>query len=201
MALGGRLVAGQRVAHLVVGRPVPLHGRARVLWVDDVLGHVDEHRAGPAGRGQVEGLAHGERDVLRGRDQLVVLGDRAGDADRVALLEGVGADGGQRHLAGDAHDRDGVHVGVAQRGDDVGGRRAARHHGHAGTAGGVGVALRHVPGALLVAHEDVADRAVDDRVVDGQDRTAGQPEDGVDALHLEGSDERLSSGQLHGCSW
>ena len=32
-------------------------------------------------------------DVLGGRDQLVVLGHRAGDADRVALLEGVGADG------------------------------------------------------------------------------------------------------------
>ena len=42
-----------------------------------------------------------ERDVRALGDQLVVLGDRAGDADRVALLESVGADGGRAHLTGD----------------------------------------------------------------------------------------------------
>ena len=41
-----------------------------------------------------------------------------------------------------------------------------------GTAGGVRVALGHVAGALLVAHEDVADRRVDQRVVDREDRPA-----------------------------
>ena len=55
----------------------------------------------------------------------------------------------------------------------------------------MGVALRHVAGALLVAHEDVADRAVEQRVVHRQDAPAGQPEDGVDALHLEGLDQCL----------
>ena len=93
------------------------------------------------------------------------------------------ADGGTWPVMHDHRDR--VHVGVAQRRDDVGGRRAAGHHGHAGAAGGVGVALGHVAGALLVAHEDVADRRVDDRVVHRQDGAAGQAEDDLDALHLE----------------
>jgi hypothetical protein len=78
-----------------------------------------------------------------------------------------------------------VHVGVHQRGDHVGGRRAAGDQGHAGAAGDVGVALGHVAGALLVAHEDVADRRVEQRVVRRQDAAAGQAEDGLDAFHLQ----------------
>jgi hypothetical protein len=62
-----------------------------------------------------------------------------------------------------------------------------------GTAGGVGVALGHVAGALLVAHEDVADRRVDDRVVHREDRAAGQAEDHLDALHLEALDQPATS--------
>jgi acetolactate synthase-1/2/3 large subunit len=46
----------------------------------------------------------------------------------------------------------------------------------------VGVALGHVTGALLVAHEDVADRAVEQRVVHRKDEAARQAEDRVDAL-------------------
>ena len=86
VALGHRVVAGQ----VEVGRlgPVPLHG-----GVGDVLGHVDQHRAGPAGGGHVEGLGHHPGDVGAVGDQPVVLGDAHGDAGDVALLEGVGADG------------------------------------------------------------------------------------------------------------
>jgi len=53
----------------------------------------------------------------------------------------------------------------------------------------MGVALGHVAGTLFVAHEDVADRAVDDRVVHGQDRPTREAEHGVDALELQGPDE------------
>ena len=45
VALGGGPVAGQAGRHLVVGGPVPLHLGAGVLGVDDVLGHVEQHRA------------------------------------------------------------------------------------------------------------------------------------------------------------
>ena len=56
-----------------------------------VLGDVDEHRAGPAGRRDVECLANRRRDVVGARHQVVVLGDGQRDARDVGLLEGVGA--------------------------------------------------------------------------------------------------------------
>ena len=179
------------------GRLVPIHRGTRVARVDDVLRDVDEHGARAAGRRDVERLADRLRDVLRGRDEEVVLGDGHRDAGGVALLERVGADRRGRHLTGDHDHRDRIHHRVAQRRDDVGRRRAARHHRHARPTGGVGETLGHVPGALLVAHEDVADRRVEDRVVDGKDRAARQSEDDLDTLELEGLDQRLSSVELH----
>ena len=62
----------------------------------------------------------------------------------------------------------------------------------------MGVALGHVAGALLVAHEDVADRRLQQRVVGGQDAPAGQAEHDLDRLLLEALDEGLGSGELHG---
>ena len=180
VTLDRRPIARQRGGDVGVGRPVPLH-----LRLQHVLGHVDEHRAGPAGGGDVERLADRQRQLLGRHHQLVVLGRRAGDADGVALLEGVAADRLRRHLPGDRDHRDRVHVGVHQRRDEVRRRRTRRHQRHAGTAGDVGIALGHVPGALLVAHEDVADRRLQQRVVGRQDAPAGEPEDDLDRLHLQ----------------
>ncbi len=186
-----RVVAGQ-VQLVDRRRPVPLHGRVR-----DVLGQVDQDRSRPPGGGDVEGGGDHLRDVIDVLDEPVVLGDAHGDAGDVALLEGVGSDGTRRHLTGHDDQRRRVHVGVGERRHDVGGARAARHHGDAGTAGGHGVPLGHVTGALLVADQDVADGRVDDRVVDGQDGAAGQAEHDVDPLHLEALDEGLGPGHLH----
>ena len=62
----------------------------------------------------------------------------------------------------------------------------------------MGVALGHVAGALLVAHEDVADAAVEQRVVGRQDAAAGQAEHDLGALHLQRFDQGLGPGDLHG---
>ena len=186
-----RVVAGQ-VELVDRRRPVPLHRGVR-----DVLGQVDQDRSRPPGGRNVEGGGDHPRDVVDVLDQPVVLGDAHGDAGDVALLEGVGADGAGRHLARHHDQRGRVHVGVGERRHDVGGARAAGHHGDAGSPRGHGVALGHVAGALLVAHEDVADGGVDDRVVDGQDGAAGQAEHDVDPLHLEALDEGLRPCHLH----
>src|SRR5262249_5033482 len=66
-----------------------------------------------------------------------------------------------------------------------------------GAPGRVRVSARHVPRALLVAHEDVADRTVDERVVHGQDRTARKAEHDLGGFHLQALDERLSPCELH----
>ena len=60
--------------------------------------------------------------------QVVVLGDRHRDAGDVGFLEGVGADQRRGHLAGDRDDGDGVHLGVGDRGDQVGGARTRGGH-------------------------------------------------------------------------
>ncbi len=160
-------VPGQAVDHLGIGRPVPVH---RVL--QHVFRHVDQGRAGPAGGGDAECLTHGHGQVLRRHDQLVVLGDATGDADGVAFLKCVGTDRRGGHLAGDAHHRDRIHVGVAQRRDHVGCRRTAGDHGDSRPTGDVGVPLGHVAGTLLVAHQDVADRGIEQRIVRRQDAAA-----------------------------
>ena len=147
----------------------------------------------------MERLPDRHRDLLRRHHQLVVLGARARDAERVALLEGVGADRRRAHLTGDADHRDRVHEGVHQRRDEVGRRRPGGHHRHARLAGDVGVALGHVPGALLVAHQHVPDRRLEQRVVGRQDAPARQAEHHVDLLELERSDQRLCSGHSRHC--
>ena len=167
------------------------------------LGRSTSVGPGAAGGGDVERLPDRHRDLLGGHDELVVLGARARDADGVALLEGVGADRRGAHLAGDADHRDRVHVGVHQRRDEVRRGRARCDHGDAGAAGDVGVPLGHVAGALLVTHEHVADRRLEQRVVGRQDAAAGQAEHHVDLLHLECLDESLCSRHSGHCgvSW
>ncbi len=158
----------------------------------NVLGDVDDHRARAAGGGDVERLGQDARQILHPAHQVVVLGARPRDADRVALLEGIGADEVRRHLAGDADHRDGIQHRVGERGHDVGGARAGRHEHDAGTAGRAGVALGHMAGAGLVTHEDVAHvLLLEDLVVDRQDRSAGIPEDGIDAVVLQRLDHHL----------
>ena len=183
---GHRAVAGQHQ----LGRPAE-----RGLRLHRVLGHVDQHRAGTAGRGDVERLGDGPRDVGGVGDQEVVLGDRHRDAADVGLLEGVGADRGAGDLAGDRDHRHRVHVGVGDRGDQVGRARPAGRHADADLAGGAGVALGRVAGALLVPDQDVPDLdRVVERVVRREDRAARDAEDVLGARALQGLDQALCPG-------
>src|SRR5690606_24792589 len=63
-----------------------------VLGLLHVLRHVDEHGTGPSGAGDVERLGQDAREVVDVLDEVVVLGDGAGDAEDVRLLEGVRPD-------------------------------------------------------------------------------------------------------------
>ena len=133
--------------------------------------------------------------------RIVVLGDRQRDAGDVGLLERVGSDERAADLAGDADDRRRVH----HRGRDAGHhvRRAGPggRDGDADLPGRARVAVGHVRRALLVAHEDVADRIVEHRVVRRQDRAARIAEDDVHALAHEAVPENLRAGQCLSCSY
>ena len=191
--LGVRPGHGPVAGQVQLGRP-----RERGLRLERGLGDVDEHRTGATGRGDVERLGDHARDLVGVGDQEVVLGDRHRDAADVGLLEGVGADRGRGHLAGDGDHRHRVHVGVGDRRDQVGRARAAGGHADADLAGGDGVPLRGVAGALLVAHQDVPDLGVVEGVVRRQDRAAGDAEDVLRAGALERLDQALRAGDRPG---
>ena len=130
---------------------------------------------GTPGAREVEGLVDRARDLQRRADLEGVLDDRHRDAERVGLLEAVGADQVGAHLAGDEHRRHRVHHRVDDRRHDVRRARAGGRERDADLAGRLRVALGGVAAAGLVAHEDVADAGVDERVVGGRLAPPGRP--------------------------
>ena len=171
-----------RVAHVAVARQriVPRFGELGFgrVPVDlatsllRVLGDVHEHRARTAAARHGKGLAHGRRHVLGRSDEVVVLGDRQGDAGDVGLLKRVGSDQLAADLAGDADDRRRVHHRRRDAGHHIGRARSRGRDRDADLAGRARVAVRHVRRPLLVTDEDVANRVLQHRVVGGQNRAA-----------------------------
>ena len=136
------------------------------------------------------------RDVVGPLDRDRVLDERLRDADHVRLLEGVRAAQRGLHLAGDEQRRGRVHLGVGDRGDEVRRARAGGADRDADAPGRAGVALGGVAGGRLVAHQDVADGAVVEGVVDRQARPTGDAEDRVDAGALERADQGVGAAHL-----
>ena len=162
-----------------------------------VLGNVDHDGAGAAGAGDVERLVQDAREIVDVLHQPVVLGAGARDADRVALLEGVVADQVRGHLAGDAHDGNGIHQRVGEAGDGVGGAGPGGDQHHADLAGRARVAFRGVHRAALLAHQHVLDLLLlEQLVVDRQHGAAGIAEDVLDTLVGQRPDHHLGARHL-----
>ena len=119
------------------------------------------------------------------------------DADRVAFLEGVGADQRRRHLAGQADERDRIHQRVLQRRHRVGRARSRGHQHDARLAGRARIAFGGMAGALLVADEDVLDVVLlEQLVIDRKDRAARIAEQVQDAVVLQRLHHHLRAGHL-----
>ena len=168
----------------------------------DVLGDVHQHGAFAAALGDAEGGAHGVGQVLHVAHREIVLGDGHGDALDVGLLEGIPAQLGGGHVAGESHHGHAVHVGGGDAGDQIGGAGAAGGQHHAGAAGGPGVAVRRVAGALLVGGEDVAHTVgiAVQLIVQIQHGAAGIAEDGVHPLLHQHLHENLRASEFHSLS-
>ena len=112
-----------------------------------------------------------------------------GDADRIHFLEGVVADQRGRHLAGEDHQRNGIHVGGGDAGHRIGDAGAGGDQHHAGLAAGAGIAIGGVNGGLLVAHQDVLDvLLVVEVIVNMQHGTARITKQIFNAFFLEAAD-------------
>jgi hypothetical protein len=133
----------------------------------------------------VKRLLHRQREVTDILDQEVVLHDRSRDAHGVAFLERIEPDRRCRHLSGDDHHRDRIHVGGGDSRHGVCDSRTRRHQRNADVAGGAGVAVGGMHGGLLVPHQHVLNGfLLVQRVVDVQHGAAGVAPDVLDTFGL-----------------
>ena len=118
-------------------------------------------------RGSSANIAHHE----------VVLRGGARDAEGVGFLEGVAADELGVHLASDRDQRNGIHQGVDQAGDQISGAGAGCGAADADLAGSARITRGREGGILFVANQDVLDVGVVNRVVEGEGNAAGVAEE------------------------
>ncbi len=163
------------------------------LGLLQIFREIDHHRAGPAGAGDVNGLFHDARDFVDVGDQITMFDNRQGHAEEVGFLEAALADHGLRDLAGDGDQGDGIHIGVGDGGDEIGGAGAAGGHADAGLASGARVTLRGEGAALLVARENGADGGTRQGLVNLHAGAAGIGEHDIDALAFERADKDVAA--------
>ena len=166
--------------------------------IGDILGNVHQHRAGTPGGGDIERLGKGLRDILHPLDEKIVLHAGTGDAGDVHLLEGVAADEGGGHLAGEHHHGNGIHVGSGDAGYRVGGARPRGHQRNAGLARGPRIAISGMGSGLFVAHQDMTHLLLlKERIVDVQDGATGVTPDVLDTLIDKRLDDDFRATQFH----
>ncbi len=126
-----------------------------------------------------------------------MLGDRHSDAGDVDFLKCIGAEEFAADLSGNADHWRRIKHGGGNAGDHVGGTRAGSRDGHTHATGGTGVAIGHVRSALFVAHQNVMELGLSDRVVDWKNRATWVTENVADTQVLERFAEDLRTSELH----
>ena len=181
--------------HIHCRRRIRLRRRRQFFKRDElvlhILGHIHQHRPGPAGHGDTEGFRNHRAQFAGAAHQEVVLGDRHGDAVDIHFLKGVGADHRARHLAGDRHQRNRIEMSVGDGSDEIGRPRPAGRDADLGRAADARHALGDEARALLVAGKHVADLAAHQRIVERQDGAARNARDGAHTLAFEKAHEQL----------
>ena len=165
----------------------------------DVLGNVQQHRAGAAAARDGERLADGVGQFIDAAHEVVALRDRHRHAGDVDLLKRVLAQQARADVAGDAHDGRGVHIGGGDAGDQVRRARAGRREADAHLARRARIAVRRVAGALFVRGQDVPDAAIVivQFIVHIQDRAARISENRIDPLLDQALHQDFCAGHSH----
>ena len=173
--------------HRVVGPHADGLGIVKLAAIaGDVLGHIDQHGAGTAGGGNVEGLFHGGRQVFDVLDQEIVFDTGSGDANGVAFLEGIQANGMRGHLTRDDDHGNRVHVGRGNTGHGIGQAWPAGHNADTGLFAGARIGVGCMNSRLLVSHQDVLDLVLlKDFVVDVEHGATGVAKKVLNLFFLE----------------
>jgi len=148
----------------------------------DVHRKVDQDRAGPTGRGDVESLVDRASQVLDVLDDVVVFRDGTGDPDHGGFLEGVAADQVGSDLPGDGNQRDRIHHRGGQTRNEIARAGSAGGDNNARPAAGTGVGVGHVAAALLVTGYDETNRRCVQTIEQRQHGGADVAENGVDTM-------------------
>ncbi|MPN16094.1 hypothetical protein SDC9_163432 [bioreactor metagenome] len=122
----------------------------------------------------------------------------AGDADGIALLEGILADVLGRDLAAQHDHRDGIHVRGGNAGHRIGHARTGRHQRNADLLRRARIGVCGMNGGLLMANQDVLDVLLLEKgVVNMQNGTAWVTEHIIDLFFLQAPDYNFCTADHH----
>lgn len=87
----------------------------------DVFGDIDDDGTWAAGGGDMKSFGDNARDIARAHDKVAVFNDGESEAEDVGFLESTATNHSGRDLAGDGDHGHGVHEGIGDPGDEIGG--------------------------------------------------------------------------------
>jgi len=87
----------------------------------DVFGDVDDDGTWAAGGGDMKGFGDYARDIARAHDKVAVFNDGESEAEDVGFLESAATNHSGGDLAGDGDHGNGVHEGIGDASDEIGG--------------------------------------------------------------------------------
>ena len=127
-----------------------------------------------------------------------MLDARAGDTHRIDFLERIGTDHRGRHLPGQDHHRDGIHVGRGDTGHGIGRTGTGGDQHHTDLAGRARIAIGGMGGGLLVAHQDVTHLfLLEDGVIDMQHGAARVTPDVLHAFVFQCLNDDFGTTEFH----
>src|SRR3954464_8840997 len=95
----------------------------------------------------MESFSHHSRDLVNIHDQITVLDHRESHSEDVRLLKCTSADHFLGHLAGDGHQRNGIHISVSNTGHEISRPGSGGSHTDASASGCSSIAAggKHAP--------------------------------------------------------
>ena len=161
----------------------------------NVFGDVDNHWAGAAAAGDLEGFFYRGGQIIDVLDQEIVLHARPRHADHIDFLKRVRADGGRTDLAGNHHQRNRIGIGRGDAGERVGRAGARSYQSHADLAADTRIGVGRMYRSLFVPYQDMFEFVeLEKRVVDFEYRAAGIAENVFDVFRPQTLHKDLCTG-------
>ena len=125
----------------------------------NILGNIHENRTRTAALCNLKGLAQRICQLCNIFDDRTVLGDRDRHTGDIDLLEGILTQKRHTNVGSDRYNRDGIHIGCGDTGNQIGSTGAGSSHTDANLSCGTGITVRCMGSTLLMGSQHVADFA------------------------------------------